>query len=186
MGLTANPKSFTWKCWLQWVIGLVRGLRLLPHCHYWILMRIPLRDFVSWRSWCFGSAELAPSEAPAVHRWERCEPTLSPGSGPGWWLSCSACLLSHTHVTRATSLDLHMQEIELAIEKRDWLSNAQTIGANSPTLLRLLFPCHQMINKALGQHSDPHILGLVHPYPCHQGQVYYAVLASCGLLSQVQ
>lgn len=45
-GPTANPKSFTWKCWLQWVIGLVRGFWLSLHCQYWILTGISLKDSV--------------------------------------------------------------------------------------------------------------------------------------------
>lgn len=38
------PHTFVYKCSLQWVTCLVRGLRLLPHHQYWNLIGTPLRD----------------------------------------------------------------------------------------------------------------------------------------------
>jgi hypothetical protein len=66
-----------------------------PH---WESSQISCCCLVSWRSCSFNSSGTAPSQAPDVHRWDRywSGPTLSPGSGPGWKLSWSACQLSYT------------------------------------------------------------------------------------------
>lgn len=37
------PVSPTWKCSLQWVIGVIQGLWPLTHNHHWTLTEIPLR-----------------------------------------------------------------------------------------------------------------------------------------------
>lgn len=89
---------------LQRVISLVPSLWRLRLYQNWTLTGTPRMSCgcpVSWSSCSFGSAGLTPSRAPAVHRRGRCwgGPTQSPGSGPGWELSWSACHLSCTHTT---------------------------------------------------------------------------------------
>jgi hypothetical protein len=54
---------------------------------------------VSWGSCSFGFAGPAPSPASVVHSWGGTP--QSPGSGPGWKLSWSACQVSHFAQARA-------------------------------------------------------------------------------------
>ena len=103
----------------------------------------------SWRACGYGSGGPAPSHTPAVHRWGRCwgEPTQSPGSGPGWELSWSACQLSCTHTTRASSPALP----RLAHPK----PHKAGLRVSSPALL---LSCHQgwlTYTQAIRASSEP-------------------------------
>lgn len=59
---------------------------------------------VSWTSCSFESEGLAASRAPTVYRLGRCwgGPSQSPGSGPGWVLSWSDCLLFCIQASRVS------------------------------------------------------------------------------------
>jgi hypothetical protein len=65
------PHIFTCKCSFQWVIGLVVDLWLVWHHQNWIIIGTPPSYPVvvmSWRSSSFGSAWLALSHIPTLHR----------------------------------------------------------------------------------------------------------------------
>jgi hypothetical protein len=70
-GIFLCPHIFSCKCSLQWVIGLVQGIWLLPHHQYWIIAGTLPCYPVSRRACSFLSAGLVLSDIPIVHRWCR-------------------------------------------------------------------------------------------------------------------
>ena len=90
------PHFFACRCFLVCSEASGFGYFINPGPSLGLLLDILL----SWRSYSFGSVELAPSCTPAVHGWSRCwdRAIQSSGFGPERYLSWSAHWLSGCHV----------------------------------------------------------------------------------------